>query len=160
MKISTQHRAGFSVLELLIVLAVLSIIFGIGAVSLGDFNDPLRNASSQLEGVIKQTRARAMSTTSAYRLVRTSDTTLIAQRADRCTAANGDWAADSSFELDLREWRDVSIERIDPLAANDVVTCFNSRGLTNSNVTITLQDGGGRSVELEILLGGAVEVRR
>jgi prepilin-type N-terminal cleavage/methylation domain-containing protein len=147
---------GLTLLELLMVLALVGIVAGIGFVNFRSLGGDVTNGAHQLAGGFKQARARAMASTSAYRLVYLSPSELRAEWARNC-AGEGGWAVDPRFKLELPS-NVVIHEVVNPLGT-DVVLCFNSRGLADANPTLHLRDAEGRAAEVEVLIGGAVEVR-
>ncbi|MBA2667279.1 MAG: prepilin-type N-terminal cleavage/methylation domain-containing protein [Trueperaceae bacterium] len=152
-----RRKVGVTLVELLLVLAILGVVASIGFVNFRVLGNDVHNGAGQIAGGFKQARARAMATTSAYRVVRVSETALRAEFAVNCAAAEDAWTVDERFELRLEGA--VTITSIDDPASGDVVLCFNSRGLSNSNPTITLTDREGRTATVEVFIGGAVDRR-
>jgi len=149
-----KARSGFSLLELIVALTIFAVVVSIAALGLRNLEDPLGNATHQLEGILKQARAKAMATTSAYR-VRPAGTTsggnqlLAVERSLRCGSSS--WQADGSF-ASLELPKQVSL----PLTSWSV--CFSSRGAADNNLVVTLEhDGQNRQVE--IYLAGGVTSR-
>ena len=66
--ISRAENSGFTVIELLVILTVLGIAVAAASLFLKPAAAPLQSATVLTEGYLRQIRARAMSTTSAYRL--------------------------------------------------------------------------------------------
>jgi type II secretion system protein H len=149
-----RSQQGFSLIELLIVMMIIGIIAGLAVVGLRGLRNDLGNSASQLEAQVKLARARAMTTTRAYRLVQVSDKRIEAEWSFRCSDDNG-WTNDARiwFELPTR----VEISETQKVQDN-IIICFTSRGIATTNPVLTLQDNKGDTAELEIFLGGAVEV--
>jgi prepilin-type N-terminal cleavage/methylation domain-containing protein len=147
---------GLTLLELLLALALVAIAVGIGFVNFRTLGADVANGAHQLAGGVKQARAKAMATTSAYRLVYLSPTELRAEWSRSCAGEDG-WTLDPSFNLELPS--NVIIYEIANPLASDVIVCFNSRGLADANPTLRLRDFEGRTAEVEVLIGGAVELR-
>jgi Tfp pilus assembly protein FimT len=143
-----------TLLEIILVVAVVGIVLAVGAVSLTALGDPLGAAASSVEGTFKQVRAKAMSTTSAYRVSRVSATGLLAEYAMSCSDTTG-WTHDARLDATL----DNGVQLTVP-AANGVIVCFDARGLADSNPTVTLTDAKGATASVEVFVGGAVEVHR
>jgi prepilin-type N-terminal cleavage/methylation domain-containing protein len=77
----TEPATGFSLMEVMTAIAVLGVLTALGAPLLFGFNKPLQNATAQMEGVFKQARMRAISTTSAYRVRLISPTQVTVEAA-------------------------------------------------------------------------------
>lgn len=71
-----ENSKGFTMPELLVILAIIGIMSVIAGPQLLFANKPLQNGTNQLVGILKQTRSRAMVTTSIYRVKPTSATQL------------------------------------------------------------------------------------
>ncbi len=147
-----QRTHGFTLLEVLLVVAIVGIVLGIAAVGLRALSDPVGKAASAVEGTFKQTRAKAMSTTSAYRISLASATTLQADYAYTCDDTTG-WVRDPHFDLTL----DDGVRITSPTALGPIV-CFDSQGIANANPTVDVQGSDGKTAAIEVLVGGAVEV--
>ena len=145
---SSGKNAGFTMIELLVILAVLGIAIASASLFLKPAAAPLQSATVLTEGYLRQIRARAMSTTSAYRLAPIDETRLGAAYAETCGATT--WTDDPDYELELPE----EVE----LSATTWSLCFNSRGLASSNLTITLQQDQFGTRDIEVLLGGTSRV--
>lgn len=141
---------GFTLLELLIVIAIAGIVMSIGFLNLRPLSGDLRNNASRVAGNFKQARAKAMSTTSAYRVVKTSATTIRADWAENCQANN--WTTDEKFNVTLDN--NIRIE-----SGNRTLVCFTSKGIATSNPVLTMRDERGKRMRVEVFLGGAVEIR-
>ena len=144
-----KKHQGFTLVELLITLGIFGIVMGIAAMNLRPLSGDLQAAGSEVVGTFKQTRARAMVTTSAYRIVPTSADTLDVQRATRCSSSN--WTDDTRLGRTLREGV--------TLALTDWQVCFSPRGLTNNGPTFDLKDKDGKILTVQVFLGGMVELR-
>ncbi|MEM6428750.1 MAG: hypothetical protein AAF708_05865 [Deinococcota bacterium] len=123
-------------------------------VGLRGLRNDLRNSTSQLEAQVKLARTRAMTTTRAYRLVQVSDQRVEAEWSFRCSDTDG-WTNDARIWLELPA--QVNISQTQNVQDN-VIICFTSRGIATTNPMLTLQDMKGDTTNLEIFLGGAVEV--
>jgi hypothetical protein len=132
--------------ELLVVVAIIGLAAGASVLYFKPLEAPVRTAGELIEGLVRQTRARAMSATTAHRLRPFSANRLVVEHARTCTSEA--WTLDPRADLPLP--RDVE------LTPTDWSVCFNSRGVTDSNVVLTLGHPRFESRRLEILLGGAV----
>lgn len=159
MKVKPVRNLGATLVELLVVMGILAIVAAVGFLNLRSLSDPLQDALVQTEGYLKQVRAKAMATTSAYR-VELGPSGLRAFYATSCRAAN--FTEDEALRLTLPEgvvlearWR----QSDQAFAPGDWI-CFSSRGLLlgsrEEEPVLKLRDGKGRTKALRILLGGGV----
>ncbi|MDZ7707506.1 MAG: prepilin-type N-terminal cleavage/methylation domain-containing protein [Trueperaceae bacterium] len=162
---ATMRRQGFTLLELLILLAVLAIVFAIAALDVRPLNNEARNAANEVASAVRLTRARAMATTSAHRLVLASGAELRMEAAVACDDASG-WTDETRFATTLSGTAEIA-ELSDtglpadyaPAAAGDVLLCFDPRGLADASPTVKIEDGRGRIAEVDVYAGGGVELR-
>ena len=145
---STDKNSGFTMIEALVILTVLGIVVASASLFLKPAAAPLQSATVLTEGYLRQIRARAMSTTSAYRMTPIDETRVGASYAAVCSATT--WIEDPDFELELPEGVEWS-----STAWN---LCFSSRGLASNNLTISLQHAQFGTRDIEVLLGGTSRV--
>ncbi|WP_421684943.1 prepilin-type N-terminal cleavage/methylation domain-containing protein [Thermus thermophilus] len=146
---------GVTLLELLVTLAVLGIALTIAALNLRSLYDPLSDAVSRTEGYLKQVRAKAMATTSAYR-VSVNGNRLEAAYAGTCRSPS--FTPDPALQMELPQGVSAA------LTPGGAALCFTSRGLLmllnggsyTGEPILTLRDTPGRSKALKLLLGGGV----
>lgn len=150
-----MRKAGFTTVELLIVIGIIGIVAGIAALNLRPFSNHAENGANAIAAGLKQARARAMSTTSAYRLVYTSPTQLQASYANSCDASN--WTAESRFDVVVEDSAWYEVDGADD-PTGSVISCFNSRGFAETSRLLRIQDDRGRERTLEIFVGGGVVV--
>lgn len=146
-------------MELLVALAVLAIVLAVGVLNLRPLSDPLQDAVVQAEGYLKQVRAKAMATTSAYQVDLGPDR-LSARYAPTCRSAS--FSEDAALRLDLPEG--VRLEARwaqsgQAFTPSDWI-CFTSRGLLlgsrGEEPLLQFRDGRGRLKSLRLMLGGGV----
>ena len=65
-----RSMAGFTLLELLVVMAVIGILTGIAAMNVGRLRQPADESARALSSTLKASRARAIASTSAVRVQR------------------------------------------------------------------------------------------
>lgn len=148
-----MRSRALTLVEVLVVLGITAIVLTIGTINLRGLNNPLQNGTSQLEGFFKQTRAKAMATTSAYRVRAESPGRLVTEYAGNCNSVT--WTADPRLTLELPPGVRVS-------GTNTPVTwpvCFTSRGLANKNLIVTLSNTKNQTRQVEVMLGGGVRSR-
>lgn len=147
-----RQTEGFTLLEIVLVVAIVGIVLAIAAVGLRSLSDPVGKAASAIQGTMKQARSRAMSTTSAYRISLANSTTLQATYAYTCDDTTG-WTRDPRFDVSLEN----GVTITSPTTVGPIV-CFDSQGIANANPTVSIQGNDGKTASVEVLVGGAVEV--
>ena len=147
--VAAVYRQGFTLLELLVVVAIMGILLGIGALNLRPLSNDLQNDTNLVVGIFKQARVKAVATTSGYRIVKKSGTRLIAEYSNSCTGTT--WIEDSRLTVNLEH--DTRIQ-----GSNGTLTCFSSKGLATTNPTLDLKNGN-KTRQIEVFLGGSVEVK-
>jgi prepilin-type N-terminal cleavage/methylation domain-containing protein len=145
-----MNSRGFSLYELLIALGVASIVSVSALSNLSALKNPLDSGAESTVGFLKQVRAKAASTTSAYFVGVTGNNRLYTTYAENCSVDEEDRTADLQMILDLP--KDVTVNN------TSWTTCFTSRGLASSDSQLIVQDIGSRTRIIEVFLGGAVRV--
>ncbi len=136
---------GFSLIEMIATCMIIGIVSMIAINRLQDLDNPVLNATSEMTGFFKQVRARAISTTSAYKISATSNTEIITEYGETCADID---TADDKMILELPNGASMT--------TNDWEICYNSRGLPDDNIQITVTGASGTRT-LEVYLGGAVK---
>jgi prepilin-type N-terminal cleavage/methylation domain-containing protein len=147
---------GLTLVEILVTLGVIAVALSIAALNLRPLGNDLQNATTEVASNLKQLRAKAMATTSAYRLVYRSATTLEAQWAKTCSATS--WTTDARLKVELREGVRFTTPSQSTTSGTSLV-CFNSRGQSTQSLSLTLQDEKSRSRQVQVFLGGGVVVQ-
>lgn len=140
------RQDGFTLVEVLGVLAVFALLVSAAAIYLEPMKAPLRTGAQQVESMIQHTRGRAMATMTPHRLRPLSDQELVVESADSCSS--GTWMLEPDLRLVLP----------DGVRMSDTSwsACFTSRGTAVQNEIVTLAHHDRGTTRLEILLGGAV----
>lgn len=154
----TSRAHGFTLIEVIVTVAVMAILLAVGFVNLRPLSNDLLNDTTRVAGVFKQAKIRAISTTSGYRIVKQSGTTLVAQYSVDTVCANTvgstavTWTTDPKLSIVLD-----SDSRLQE--QNGVIVCYDSRGLAKSSPTLTLKNSEGKTMKVEVFAGGSVEVK-
>lgn len=143
-----RSEAGISIVEILTTLTLTGVILGIGILNFRKVEDAGVTGAAELSSFIKQVRARAISSTSAYKLTATTTTYLTTQYAKSCTSAT--WSSDNRVTLKMPTGASVT--------STSWSVCFNSRGFPDANTTIGVRNTAGDLKNVEIMLGGAVRI--
>jgi prepilin-type N-terminal cleavage/methylation domain-containing protein len=141
-----RRSRGITMVELLIVLAILGVGLGMAGLYLKPVEAPLRTGAELVDALMRHTRARSMANTMAHRIRPTTNRRLEVEYASSCAAMT--WTPVNRMSIDLP--RDVT------MSSTMWSVCFTSRGLASDNFTIELSHPGSGSQELEVMLGGAV----
>jgi prepilin-type N-terminal cleavage/methylation domain-containing protein len=145
----TRHgEAGVTLLELIVVLAILSLSVTAVALNLEPLGTPLQAGASLVESFMREARLNAIATTSAYRVKPTASDRLGAETADSCDAST--WTTDPSMRINLP--KDVD------LSSTSWSVCFTSRGISTDNIKIQLLHDLYGSAGIEVMLGGTTRV--
>jgi len=143
-----KSSQGFSLLEMLVTLSLMTSLFLIALNNLNSLHDPLDNAASELLGFFKQVRARSISTTSSYLVTPISSNQLEVTYAKNCTETTRQ--ADSRLDLTLPS--QVSFY------TTDWSICYSARGLPDDNLSVQIIKSDGSNATVEIFLGGGVRI--
>ena len=138
---------GFSLLEVVVAISISAVLLGTVAMNYRGLLNPSQSGAATLAAFFKEARARAVSTTSAYRVHPVTPTQVIASYGASCSSTP---TQDTRLILDLPQG----------VALTDISwsTCFHARGLADSNITVTLIDDHGDTHDVEVFLGGAVRI--
>lgn len=143
-----SRSSGFTLAEMLVAIAIVGIAAGTAALYLKPMETSTRDGASQVEGFFKQIRFKAMATTSAYRALPGSSTQLRAETAASCASTT--WISDPALTMDLPT-------RVS-LGSTGWSLCFNSRGISSQNLTVSVQQTGRPTRSVEVLLGGTARL--
>jgi hypothetical protein len=142
------NARGTTLIELIVVVALLGLSITAVAFYLAPLETPLKSGTVLLEGYFRQVRRQAMATTSAYRAIPQGTNRLIAQRASSCLDTS--WTDDPLVRLTLPD----GVGMTD----SSWTVCFSSRGISESNVIVTLSHPDFGQKQVEVLIGGTTRV--
>jgi hypothetical protein len=135
-----------SLVELVVVSALLGIVLLIAGLYLEPFEAPVQTGGELIDALIKQTRAKSMAETTVHRIRPLDPDSLVVEHATACSSMA--WTLEPRMSLDLP--RGVA------LSATAWSICFSTRGIASDNIVLTLSHPDFPSRQLEILKGGAV----
>jgi hypothetical protein len=145
-RVRAGGSAGASLIELVVVSALLGIVLMIAALYLEPLEAPVQTGGELIDALIKQARAKAMAETTVHRIRPLDADSLVVEHASACSSLA--WTLEPTMSLDLP--RGVS------LSATAWSVCFSPRGIASENLVFTLNHPEFPSRQLEILKGGTV----
>lgn len=137
---------GFTLLEVLVALICAAILVGIATANLNKLSASVDNGSYIVASYIKKVRARAISSTLAYKIEPSGSRSIQSSSGTNCDTLN--WSYEPSLDLPLPSG--VS------LVGSSWSICITARGLPSGNETLHLRDIDSRTKTVEVMLGGAV----
>ncbi|RMG39432.1 MAG: prepilin-type N-terminal cleavage/methylation domain-containing protein [Candidatus Dadabacteria bacterium] len=137
---------GFTLLELLVTLSLSGVLMGVALFNIKELDDPLKNSAALSASYLKQVRARAISTTSAYRIRPLSENVIIAESAKNCSATS--WTSDNSLKFNLPDGTH--------LESVNWSVCISGRGMPEKALQFQISDTAGNTRQVELFLAGAV----
>lgn len=147
--LNQRRVAGFTLFEMLLVLALTSILSYIGVSGLKNLASPIQDATTSTVSFLKVVRARALATTSSYTVYPISSTRLGTRYSASCEDDPLTMTTDSTLLLQFPAGAS--------LESTSWTVCFTARGLAFDDATLAINGTGGTR-KLEVLLGGSVRV--
>ena len=141
-------QRGFTMIEILAVLAVLGIALGVTAMQLLPIASPIDTSTNLLEGEFRLARLNAIATMTSYRVSSATPTKLQGEKGASCSATT--WSPDSSMN--------VSLPTGVTMSPASWTVCFNSRGISTNNVTVAVTHPTYGSKSILVLYGGTTRV--
>ncbi len=157
----SRAQSGFTILELLVVMAILGILFAVGGYSYLSTRNPPRDAARTVHAALLTLRSQAMSNTQARRIILVDDQNLVLQSALRCSETDqSKWTQIGTVPLDSGS-RPLTLSTLktpaDLIAPGKyTVLCFTSRGLAAKAGFLGISDGK-RAYLISVALGGGVK---
>lgn len=154
---SKKNNKGFTLLELLVVIAMIAIVGSIAMVSSGDMlaNSRLKSDARQLRSEIMKAKLMAVNTNSEVEINITKKDTSSNGKLEVKRDTDGNGNKDLVEEIKLDKGSANEIE-------DDLSFEFNSRGrpdITGSSETFDIKNNKGKSFTIEISLTGRVEIK-
>lgn len=145
-----RQQAGFSVIEMMVVVGMLGIMSGFLAYGYKELDRPAENGALQTMGLIKKARAKALATTWAYKIQPNGGGTgITSSYAKNCSAAT--WTDDAKLRLTLPQGVHFN--------STGWTICFTTRGLTDSSATINISDANGLTKTVSLAAGGGTKIQ-
>jgi prepilin-type N-terminal cleavage/methylation domain-containing protein len=169
-RLPKHNDGGFTLVEMLVVIAIVGILMAIATPSLLSLNKPLREGTSQFKTQLNLIRSRAIASSQAYRLRPKYPTraeypgqipnSFIVEYAANCRvdtygpALNG-WLRASQLDIDLPQV--IGVDGTATVATQDTPQtptpdanlnwsiCYDNRGIARQAVTFTLKDFQGNN---------------
>jgi prepilin-type N-terminal cleavage/methylation domain-containing protein len=150
MNYSTLHnrQTGFSLIELLAVLALFGILCTVAVSNITVLENPLASASANLTHYFRLVRSRAISQTRSIRITPNTSNTLIAESATSCSDSTFSPINDLSLDLGTKV----------RFGSTNWSACFTQRGLAHAYTTFTVTSSGNTKT-VQIALGGGVKIQ-
>lgn len=142
-----MNNRGFTIIELLVVLAIISIMVATAVSNLKVIENPLNNASSASLTFLQLARAKAISQTKYCKVYPSTTTKLVTAFGSSCDAAT---AVDNSLSLNYSSGT--------RLADTTWSVCFTPRGFSKTNETFVINDNSTGTATIEVALGGASRI--
>ena len=167
---SPKHNSdGFSLIEMVAVLLIISIVAGFTLPSFISFNKPLRQGAAEFTQQISLARSKAIASNRSYRIRPFIDPSLpattplanarkfIVEYANNCRITNASWTRATQFDIDLPKYVGITDllsttltvpGAVDPVTFNNTAPwniCFDSRGVAANGVSVILKDFKGDS---------------
>ena len=136
--------------ELLAVVTVMGLAMSAAATGLQSNVDDLEQSERLTESFFRLARARAMSTTSAVKVLPSNAGRLYLEQASTCSDAT--WSTHDELELRLPDG-----VRFDNVGWT---VCFSSRGVADRHVVVDLSGPSNRGSRVEVTLGGGARIVR
>ncbi len=168
-------QQGFTLAETLVTIVILGVLTAIAAPTIRFGSLPLKDTSANIAGNLRLLRAKAISQTSAYRMrpVTTANgISLAVEVAESC--ASTDWKPDPGFTLGdtaldtaatppaNRKNVEISAVLVNSVAPSPITNwniCYDSRGLANQTLDLSLKDNKNLQYKITVFRGGGVDVK-
>ena len=145
--IKRKENGGFTVLELLVTMALVGVVSGIAVSNIKLLDNPLTNSKAQVTHYLRLARARAISQTRSIKIAPVANNRLQGYTAQSCDSST--FTALDDLELDMEDNAQFD--------TTDWSVCFNQRGLASEHTVFGFTTVGG-SKTVQVALGGGVKI--
>lgn len=145
MRSRLKAERGVSLVE---IVAVLVCILVLSSIAVPDFLRQSKSASNSANQIVELTRrirAKALQDTLAYTIQPSSATQIVVKYSNTCSSTTK--TTDNSLGIKLISGTS--------LASTTWSVCFDSRGFSDTALSLNVNDVYGRSKTVQIVLGGA-----
>ncbi len=142
-----MSQRGYSLIEVVVVASLIAVLTGLAALNFKELESPATSAGRAMFSYFKTVQGKAMATTSTYTVSAVSSTEIRATSATACSSE------DQTEDLQLR----FRLPDGAHLVQTDWATCYNSRGLANNSVDLSIQDSATTKI-LHLVLGGGIKL--
>ena len=149
MRFKLKSERGFTLGNLVITLSLMGILSAIAISNITEVNDPLVDATFQINHFLKKARAEAISDTQAVRISPVSSSRIEAQSSDG--TCEDTMAAKNNLFLDLPDGASFS--------STIWHVCFSQRGLANAYLIFDIENEEGDTKTIEVAIGGGVRIQ-
>lgn len=142
-----KKENGFTLLEMMVVLGIMTILTGIAVLNLKKFDQASSNAANQIASLIKSSRSYGMTSTVTVQIKPISSTAISVTSAATCAATIRTTIPELSYNLPDGA----------TLSSTTWSLCYTSRGLSRESINIQLTDRS-RTKTVQVTLGGGIRV--
>jgi len=155
--VTTYQSGGFTLIEVLVVMAILSVLMTVVALNIKSLNDDAEAAGSIVSGAFVQSRTQALSTTSAVRVTLTNTQALTFETSARCSDTTS-WTVLTDINASLPEGVTLTAPGATTLPWR---ICFTSRGDVSAlpPSALKLTDLRARTRTLTFYLTGSIDIQ-
>ena len=146
-RMPASAERGFTIIELMVTLGIISILAGTAIYNLRQMNSPIKNASFAVEQFIRLGRANAISGTQMIKVQPSSTTQIVTYSGSSCT---GTMTQVTSQTLTMPSGSSMQ--------ETNWSVCFNQRGMADMSTSFHIVDNEGNNRIVRIALGGGTKV--
>lgn len=157
-----MRSSGFTLLQLLAVMAIIGIISSVGYYNYTKGLNPVRDASQQIVGELNRVRVDAMANTQAQRIILEDARTLRVETATNCDKSENTPSVSNWTVLRRIVWpnlnraNSVQLQTSTPDAVPNIIVCYTSRGLANISRSFNVLDSK-TNYRIDVALAGGIE---
>jgi prepilin-type N-terminal cleavage/methylation domain-containing protein len=142
-----RNEAGFTLLEMLVVLGITTILSGMAVVNLRKFDYASSNAANQIASLIKSARAYGITSTTTVEIKPLNSRTIRVSKASSCSTTPRTDIPELLLELPTSA----------TLSSTTWALCYTSRGISHDSIDILITDNS-KPRTVQVVLGGGIRV--